>query len=334
MAMFNFKRPRALVTGGAGFLGSHLVDALISSGGSVIVIDDLSTGSLENLGAAISTGYCTYIYGDLNDPTLSLRRVIGEADGLPLAKVFHLASPASPEAYDVDQWGTPGVNGPATMKLIDLALEENATFVFASTSEIHGDLLVHPQPESYFGNVDPIGPRSCYDEGKRFGEAAVAAAVRTKGLDGRIVRVLNCYGPRMQIGDGRLIPSALEAMASGIPFPVHGTGKQTRSMTYVDDAIEALLFVANNPDLKLKPFNIGNDDERSVEDIIAALALAGSVPFSRSDLPARPGDPQRRKPDLNFARTNGWAPTTDLEDGLRKTLAWFQAISLSKRLSV
>jgi nucleoside-diphosphate-sugar epimerase len=334
MAMFNFKRPRSLVTGGAGFLGSHLVDALIAAGGSVVVIDDLSTGSLENLAEAISTGFCTYIYGDLNDPTLSLRRIIGEADGLPLAKVFHLASPASPEAYEANQWGTLGVNGPATMKLIDLAIEENATFVYASTSEIYGDPLVHPQPETYFGNVDPVGPRSCYDEGKRFGEAAVAAAVRTKGLDGRIVRFFNCYGPRMQIGDGRLIPSALEAMASGQPFPVQGTGKQTRSMTYVDDAIEALLFVAGNPDLKLKPFNIGNDDERTVEDIIAALALAASVPFNRANKPARPGDPQRRKPDLTFARANGWAPTTNLEDGLRKTLAWFQAVSVSKRLSV
>jgi nucleoside-diphosphate-sugar epimerase len=138
----------------------------------------------------------------------------------------------------------------------------------------------------------------------------------------------------MEIGDGRLIPSALEAIASGLPFPIQGTGKQTRSMTYVDDAIEALLFVAGNPDLKLKPFNIGNDDERSVEDIIAALALAASVPFNRSNKSPRPGDPQRRKPDLTFARANGWAPTTNLEDGLRLTLAWFRAIRINKRLSV
>jgi nucleoside-diphosphate-sugar epimerase len=334
MAMFNLKRPRSLVTGGAGFLGSHLVDALIAAGGSVVVIDDLSTGSLENLAPAISTGFCTYIYGDLNDPTLLIRRIIAEADGLPLSKIFHLASPASPEAYEADQWGTLGVNGPATMKLIDLALEENATFVYASTSEIYGDPLVHPQPETYFGNVDPIRPRSCYDEGKRFGEAAVAAAVRTKDLDGRIVRFFNCYGPRMQVGDGRLIHSAIEAMASGLAFPIQGTGKQTRSMMYIDDAIEALLFVADNSELKLQPFNIGNDDERTVEEIIAALALAASKPFDLAYKPARPCDPQRREPDLTYARANGWVPTTTLEAGLRKTVAWFQEISLNKRLLV
>jgi nucleoside-diphosphate-sugar epimerase len=319
------ERPVSLVTGGAGFLGSHLVDALIARGDAVVVVDNLSTGRIENLSSAISSGFCTFVYFDLNDSTSSLSDVLREQRALPIYRVFHFASPASPEAYDADQWGTLAVNGPATMSLIDLALKDGARFVYASTSEIYGDPLEHPQKETYFGNVDPIGPRSCYDEGKRFGEAAVAAAVRSKGLDGRILRFFNCYGPRMQIGDGRLIPAALEAMSENRPFPVQGTGSQTRSMTYVDDAIDAVLFVAEHHDLTLQPFNIGNDDERSVTDILRALAEAASIPFEKMDKPARLGDPQRRRPDLTFARAKGWAPTTSLEVGLRKTLSWFRA---------
>lgn len=153
----------------------------------------------------------------------------------------------------------------------------------------------------------------------------MAAAVRTMSLDGKIVRFFNCYGPRMQIGDGRLIPSALDALAAGAPFPVQGTGKQTRSMTYVDDAIEALLLISNHHDLRLKPFNIGNDDERTVREILEALAIAADIPFDHRFTAARSGDPQRRKPDLTFARQSGWAPTTSLEEGLRKTLTWFNA---------
>jgi nucleoside-diphosphate-sugar epimerase len=319
------ERGASLVTGGAGFLGSHLVDALIAKGDHVVVVDNLSTGRIENLSRAIDSGKCTFVFGDLNDPELKLRDVLQEQGCLPLGRIFHLASPASPDAYEADQWGTLAVNGPTTMRLIELALKDAATFIYASTSEIYGDPLEHPQKETYFGNVDPIGPRSCYDEGKRFGEAAVAAAVRTKDLDGRIVRFFNCYGPRMQIGDGRLIPAALEAMSENKPFPVQGTGTQTRSMTYIDDAVEALLLVAEHPDLVLQPFNIGSDDERTVEEILMTLAKVAQVPWERADKPARPGDPQRRRPDLTFARSNGWAPSTTLEEGLRRTLAWFRS---------
>jgi nucleoside-diphosphate-sugar epimerase len=322
-------RPHSLVTGGAGFLGSHLVDALVRRGEHVVVVDNLSTGSIDNLAGAIETGKCTFIYGDLNERASDLPDILLRGNCLPLTSIFHLASPASPEAYEANQWATLAVNGPTTMRLIELAVDQRATFIYASTSEVYGDPLVHPQPESYFGNVDPIGPRSCYDEGKRFGEAAVAAAVRTKGLDGKIVRFFNCYGPRMQIGDGRLIPAALEALANREPFPVQGTGAQTRSMTYVDDAIEALLFVADHAGLKLQPFNIGNDDERSVEEILAAVARVADVPFLSEKLPGRPGDPQRRRPSLEFAREMGWAPSTSLDDGLRKTLEWFRSEQLS-----
>ena len=204
-----------------------------------------------------------------------------------------------------------------------MALDHGSRFLFASTSEIYGDPLVHPQPESYFGNVDPIGPRSCYDEGKRFGEAAVAAAVRARNLDGRIVRLFNCYGPYMSEGDGRLIPALIEAARARRPFPIHGTGKQTRSMTYVSDAVDLVRRVMEGKPAMLAPVNVGNDDERSVEEIARTLARVAGVEYSADYLPSREQDPQRRRPDITLARTLGWSPSTSLEDGLFATYRWF-----------
>jgi nucleoside-diphosphate-sugar epimerase len=209
------------------------------------------------------------------------------------------------------------------MSLIEIACEQGARFIYASTSEIYGDPLVHPQPESYFGNVDPIGPRSCYDEGKRFGEAAVAAGVRTMGLDGRIVRFFNCYGPRMQSADGRLVPSLIDAALEGRPLPIQGLGLQTRSMTYVDDAISLLLNVADGSQARLEPVNIGTDEELTVEQIARAVAQVAGVPFRVEYLPPRPSDPQRRRPDLTHAYSYGWRPTTTLIAGLQRTYEWF-----------
>ena len=240
-----------------------------------------------------------------------------------------MASPASPEAYGNHPWETLAVNSVGTMSLIDLALEHGARFLYTSTSEIYGDPLVHPQPESYFGNVDPVGERACYDEGKRFSEAAVSVAVRSRGLDARIVRFFNCYGPRMSAADGRLIPALFEAVAAPRPLPIHGTGLQTRSMTFVDDAIALLQIVMARPAERLQPVNIGSDDERSVLEIAEAFASAAGVPFEIEKLAARPADPQRRKPDLTLARSFGWAPTTPLEAGLRTTIDWFRSASLS-----
>ncbi|MBV9648082.1 MAG: NAD-dependent epimerase/dehydratase family protein, partial [Candidatus Eremiobacteraeota bacterium] len=177
--------------------------------------------------------------------------------------------------------------------------------------------------ETYFGNVNPIGPRSCYDEGKRFAEAAIAAAVRSRGLDSRIVRFFNCYGPRMEGGDGRLVPALVDAAMNGRKFPIHGTGKQTRSLTYIDDAIRLLMLVEALPLSGLQPVNVGNDDERSVEEVGRTLAGLVGVPFAAEYLPPREEDPQRRRPDLTFARSLGWAPKTRLEDGLRRTYDWF-----------
>jgi len=314
-----------LVTGGAGFVGSHLVNALVDRGEHVLIIDNLSSGHVRNLEHAITSGRAVFVYGDVAERADVLEAMISEALGTQrLDRIWHLASPASPEAYGAHPWETLAVNGLATMSLIEIALQRRARFLYTSTSEIYGDPLVHPQPESYFGNVDPIGPRSCYDEGKRFGEAAVATGVRARGLDGRIVRFFNCYGPMMERGDGRLVPALVDALLAGEPLPIQGTGMQTRSMTFIDDAIALLLLVMERPQPTLQPVNIGNDDERSVVDIARTLAAITDTPFTPAYEDARPGDPQRRKPDLALARSYGWAPTTSLEHGLRLTWHWFK----------
>jgi nucleoside-diphosphate-sugar epimerase len=313
-----------LVTGGAGFLGSHLSNALVDDGEHVVILDNLSSGHVRNLEHAVSSGRATFIYGDVAVSADQISELLRDAlAGASIDRIWHLASPASPDAYGAHPWETLAVNGLATMSLIELTLSHGARFLYTSTSEVYGDPLVHPQPESYYGNVDPIGPRSCYDEGKRFGEAAVATGVRTKGLDGRIVRFFNCYGPMMEQGDGRLIPALIDALLNGKPMPIQGTGKQTRSMTFVDDAIELLRLVMDRPQPVLQPINIGNDDERSVEDIARALAGVTGTVFNPAYESAREADPQRRRPDLTLARAYGWSPTTPLEEGLRITWRWF-----------
>jgi nucleoside-diphosphate-sugar epimerase len=313
-----------LVTGGAGFVGSHLCNALVDGGETVVIVDNLSTGHVRNLEHAVGSGRATFVYGDVTMGPAAFADLLRDAlRGRRLDRIWHLASPASPEAYGAHPWETLAVNGVATMALIDLALRHGARFLFTSTSEVYGDPLVHPQPETYFGNVDPIGPRSCYDEGKRFGEAAVATAVRSRGLDGRIVRFFNCYGPMMEQGDGRLVPALVDALQRGEAMPIQGTGKQTRSMTFIDDAVALARLVMERPQSELQPVNIGNDDERSVEEIARTLArVAGKNADLRYE-PARPGDPQRRKPDLTVARSYGWRPATELDDGLRLTWQWF-----------
>jgi nucleoside-diphosphate-sugar epimerase len=320
----------SLVSGGAGFVGSHLVDALLAAGEEVIIVDNLSTGSLRNVEAALRSRSCTFLFGDVAQPVDKLVAQLETAlSGRRLDKIYHLASPASPDAYGTYPWETMLVNSVGTMAFVDLALDHGARLLYTSTSEIYGDPLVHPQPESYFGNVDPIGERACYDEGKRFGEAAISVAVRSRGLDARIVRLFNCYGPRMSAADGRLIPALFEAADSAKPLPVHGTGLQTRSMTYVSDAIELIELVMRNPQSGLRPVNVGNDDERTVLDIARAFSVAAGIAFEVEHLAGRPSDPQRRKPDLELARSFGWTPRTSLEVGLGRTIEWFRTTSLS-----
>ncbi len=315
-----------IVTGGAGFLGSHLVDSLIRDGRRVVIVDNLSTGSLRNIETAISSGSASFVYLDVATTAASLRESLLPAIGdEALDAIYHLASPASPDAYGNHPWETLAVNGLGTMSLVEFALEHRARFIYSSTSEIYGDPLVHPQPEDYFGNVDPIGPRACYDEGKRFGEAAVSVAVASRGLDGRLVRFFNCYGPRMSAADGRLIAALGEAAFANKPFPIHGTGLQTRSMTYVDDAVRLLRLVAETQFDSLQPINIGSDHERTVLEVAEVFARVAGVPFEVEHLDARPGDPQRRRPDITRARALGYSPATTLEAGLETTIAWLRS---------
>lgn len=320
----------SLVTGGAGFLGSHLVDVLLAAGDDVIVVDNLSTGNLRNVETALRSRRCTFLFGDVAQPVQVLAPQLAFVlAGRRLDKIYHLASPASPDAYGKFPWETMLVNSVGTMSFVELALDHGATLLYSSTSEIYGDPLVHPQPEAYFGNVDPIGERACYDEGKRFGEAAISVAARARGLDARIVRLFNCYGPRMSAADGRLIPALIEAAGASKPLPVHGNGLQTRSMTYVSDAIELIGLVMRRPQTALQPVNVGNDDERTVLEIARAFATAADIAFAVEHVEGRPSDPQRRKPDLALARSYGWSPRTSLETGLGRTIEWFRATSLS-----
>ena len=310
-------------------MGCHLVSALIARGEHVLIIDNLSTGEIRNLESPISSGHATFIHADVAVPVEELNQLVTRAGFARLKSIYHLASPASPEAYSADPWGTLKVNSVGTMSLIELALRHEARLLFASTSEIYGDPLVHPQPESYFGNVDTLGPRACYDEGKRFGEAAVSSAVRSMNLDGRIVRLFNCYGPNMDMKDGRLIPALIDAIIGGRKLPIQGTGAQSRSMTFVTDAVDLILRVIDGEQTLLQPVNVGNDDERSVLEIAQALATVAGVPFDIDFVAAREGDPQRRKPDLTIARQYDWTPTMTLENGLRATLTWFTEERLS-----
>jgi UDP-glucuronate decarboxylase len=311
-----------LITGGAGFVGSHLSDRLVERGEHVVVCDDLSTGRLANLNRGLASGALTFVYLDVAAPLDVIRETVRAATGERFTAVFHLASAASPVAYGERPWETLAVNALGTMSMIDFAREENARILFTSTSEIYGDPLIHPQDEEYFGNVNPVGPRACYDEGKRFGEAAMSVAIRERGLDGRIVRIFNCYGPRMDLADGRVVPAFLSAARGQRPFPIQGSGLQTRSMTYVDDLIDGLLTVAAAEFRSGQPINLGSEDETTMIDLARVVAEIAGVPFAVDAQAARPEDPQQRKPDITRARALGWRPRTSLREGLRRTYTW------------
>lgn len=311
-----------LITGGAGFVGSHLTDRFIERGEHVVVCDDLSTGRLANLNRSLASGAVTFVYLDVAASLDVIRETVRTATRERFSAVFHLASAASPVAYGEHPWETLAVNGLGTMSMIDFALEENALMLFTSTSEVYGDPLVHPQREDYFGNVNPVGPRACYDEGKRFGEAAMSVAIRERGLDGRIVRIFNCYGPRMDLADGRVVPAFLTAACEKRSFPIQGTGMQTRSMTYVDDVVNGLLVVAAANFPFAPPINLGSEDEISMIDLARLIAEIAGVPFATALQMARPEDPKQRKPDITRARGLGWEPRTSLREGLRRTYAW------------
>ena len=306
---------RVVVAGGAGFLGSHLCEHLVSRGDEVVCLDDLSTGTTDNLAAV------------LERPGFSLARcdvsrsvpVDGAVD-----VVFHLASPASPPAYLARPLETLAAGSEGTRRLLELAGRCGARFVLASTSEGYGDPDVHPQPECYRGNVDPVGPRSVYDEAKRFAEARTMAAHRACGVDVGIVRIFNTYGPRLAPGDGRVVSNFCVQALTGRPLTVYGDGSQTRSLCFVSDLVTGLVALAEAREVT-GPLNLGNPDERTVGELArTVLELTGSAsPIEHGPLPAQ--DPRRRCPDVTLAgEVLGWAPTVPLREGLDRTLGWFR----------
>ena len=306
---------RVLVAGGAGFIGSHVCRELLSRGHKVVCVDDLSTGARRNVSELEVRPDFEFVERDVTQP-LSM-----EAD-----VVLHLASPASPIDYVRMPLETLAANSTGTWRLLDVARESGAVMTFVSTSEVYGDPLVHPQPETYWGNVDPIGPRSCYDESKRFGEALVMSMRRRHGVRANIVRLFNTYGPRMRHDDGRVIPELVTAALAGRPMVLHGDGGQTRSFCYVSDLVDGLLAVTLDRDLDGAVLNIGNPDEVTMRELAERIrGITGTVsPIEYAE--RRPGDPEHRKPDIARMRARyGWTPGIDLSEGLARTIAAFEA---------
>lgn len=305
--------PRAVVTGGAGFLGSHLCERLVANGFRVACVDNFITGKPANVSHLTASPLFTLINHDVTD---------GLTVEGPAEYVFHLACPASPVDYLRLPVQTLKAGSLGTICALELARDKGARFILASSSEVYGEPLEHPQPESYWGNVNPTGPRSPYDEAKRFEEATTAAYSKTYGVSTAIARIFNSYGPRMRPDDGRAVPTFIRQALAGEPVTVTGNGQQTRSLCYVDDTIDGILALAasHHPG----PVNIGSDHEMTVLQIATlVLAITGSAsPVSFTPRPA--GDPSRRRPDVSRARDLlGWEATVSPEHGLKQTIPWF-----------
>ncbi len=304
---------KVLVTGGAGFIGSHLCDFLLAKGAEVICMDNLLTGTVENI-AHIRDPRFSFVKHDVTNYIF----VAG-----PLDYVLHFASPASPVDYLELPIQTLKVGALGTHKALGLAKEKNARFLLASTSEVYGDPLVHPQPEEYWGNVNPVGPRGVYDEAKRFAEAMTMAYHRAHGVDTRIARLFNTYGPRMRLRDGRAIPTFITQALRGEPVTAHGGGTQTRSFCYIDDTVEGIWRLMQSP-VSL-PVNLGNPREMTLLELAKRIiALSGSASEIVST-PLPEDDPKVRQPDITRAsRLLRWEPVVDVDDGLCRTLEWFR----------
>jgi len=308
-----------LVTGGSGFIGSHLCERLISENHKVICIDNLITGNVDNISHLMENANFRFMKQDVTE-YIDLDEDID--------CILHFASPASPVDYLELPIQTLKVGSLGTHKALGLAKAKGASFLLASSSEVYGDPLIHPQNEDYWGNVNPIGPRGVYDEAKRFAEALVMAYHRVHGVDTRIVRIFNTFGPRMRKNDGRVVPAFVSQALSGEPLTVFGDGSQTRSFCYVSDLVEGVIRLANSD--VCEPVNIGNPNEISILDFAGTiLSLTGSK--SEVVLKSLPvDDPKVRKPDIARAKDKlGWSPKIGLEDGLKKTIEWFRKGSIS-----
>jgi UDP-glucuronate decarboxylase len=316
---------RIIVTGGAGFLGSNLCGKLLDQGHEVLCLDNLLTGSRENIAELEKNPKFKFM-------NLDVSRFFPE-DLFLADRIYHLASPASPnlnssKSYHAHPFETMAVNTSGTLHLCNLAMHRNARILFASTSEAYGDPLEHPQKESYRGNVSTTGPRAVYDEAKRFGETIVSAYVRSRGVDGRIIRIFNTYGPGMALDDGRVVIEFVKAALENNPFPIFGDGTQTRSFCYVDDLVEGIMLAMEKGE-KGEIYNIGNPNEFTILDLAHKVKeLVGSSSDIVSKEPLPEDDPLKRCPDITKAKEKlGWEPKIQLEEGLKKLIEHVKSVT-------
>ena len=312
--MSKTNKPISIVTGGAGFIGSHLCDRLLAAGHRVVAIDNLITGSTDNIAHLAGNQNFTFIHHNVTDCIY----LAGPAN-----YVFHFASPASPIDYLQLPIQTLKVGSLGTHNALGLAKEKGATFVLASTSEVYGDPLQHPQTEAYWGNVNPIGPRGVYDEAKRFAEAITMAYHRVHKLNTKIARIFNTYGPRMRLRDGRVVPAFIGQALTDAPLTVFGNGAQTRSFCYVSDLIEGIYRLSQSDNQG--PVNIGNPAEFTILKFAELICRLTGSKSSITNEPLPEDDPKQRRPDITLAKKLlGWEPKVDLETGLRKTIDYFR----------
>jgi dTDP-glucose 4,6-dehydratase len=303
-----------IVAGGAGFLGSHLVDAHVKAGDKVIVFDDFSTGNHRNLESSLAVGDIEIHHVDISNEIPDVKDV---------EIIYNFASPASPPAYLERPFETLAVGSLGTKNLLDIALATGSRFVMASTSEIYGDPLVHPQKEEYRGNVDPIGPRSVYDEAKRFAESMTATYRRYHEVNTGILRIFNTYGPRLDAQDGRVVSNFIVQALSNEPLTVYGDGSQTRSLCYVSDLIDGIVKFGKS--MEEGPLNLGNPDERTVLEIAESIKIATDSNSSIEFLPLPKDDPTRRCPDITKAKKLlRWEPVVQFTDGISRTIEYFR----------
>ena len=314
--MPNFQRQRILVTGGAGFLGSHLCERLLADGHDVICVDNFFTGTKDNIAHLLDNPYFELMRHDVTFP------LYVEVD-----EIYNLACPASPIHYQYDPVQTTKTSVHGAINMLGLAKRVKAKIFQASTSEVYGDPAIHPQPEHYWGNVNPIGPRSCYDEGKRCAETLFCDYRRQHGLRIKVARIFNTYGPRMHPNDGRVVSNFIIQALRNQPITLYGDGSQTRSFCYVDDLIEGFVRLMNSPDDLAGPINLGNPGEFSMIELAETIRdLTGSrSPLIQEPLPQ--DDPRQRQPDIGLARQHlGWKPKIPLREGLKPTIAYFEAL--------
>ncbi|MDP2624841.1 MAG: SDR family oxidoreductase [Candidatus Peregrinibacteria bacterium] len=310
---------KILITGGAGFLGSHLCETLLEQGHEVIALDSLLTGDRSNLEGFEDHKKFRFIQHDITEDLNGLE--------LPdnLDRVYHLACPASPVDYQEHPLRTLHVSSQGTWNMLQLALDQGARFLFTSTSEVYGDPKEHPQKESYWGHVNPIGPRSCYDEGKRFAESLIVNFKATYPLDARMVRIFNTYGPRMRKQDGRVIPNFIGQALAGEPITIYGDGSQTRSFCYVSDMMKGLIGVMETKEFE-GPVNWGNPQERTVRKLAETVIKLTNSSSTIEECPLPQDDPTRRCPDISKAKSLlGFEPEVSLEEGLQKTIDWIRS---------